>query len=58
MHALLVSLGGYTFGLWQALAVATFPLMFVRQLVCLLILKVGCENIVSVDVERRIKESS
>lgn len=48
-----VSLGGYDIGLWQVLAVLTFPIVCMKLPLNLLILKISCQDIAAIDIAKR-----
>lgn len=49
---------GYQIGVWHLVAVATFPLSFLKQVVSLVQLLVACGNIGALDQSRRTKARS
>lgn len=56
-HGYMFNVFGLMFGVWQVLAVVTFPISILKQLVSVIQLIVACKNIGALDVVARARTS-
>lgn len=56
LHTLTVSLFGYDTGVWPIMAVVTFPISFLKQMVSVLQLVVASQNIGALDAAARSRQ--